>query len=51
MKIKKTYSIEQSLAIKVDIKAAKDQVFSSSIVEKALMDFFKSKVNSQKKTA
>lgn len=38
-KLKKQYALESSLAIAVDIAAAKNQVSSSSIVEEALCKY------------
>jgi hypothetical protein len=38
-KLKKQYALESSLAIAVDIAAAKNQVSSSSIVEQALCKY------------
>lgn len=51
MKVKKTYSIERKLAIEIDIRAAKAQVSSSSIVETAVKNFLQSKVDLEKKSA
>ena len=40
-KVKKQYSVDPEIAIAVDVKAARDQVFASSIVEKALYSYLK----------
>ena len=51
MKIKKQYSIDEQLAIAVDVEAAQKQVSASSIIQKAVSLYFGTNKKDLKKPA